>query len=86
MYGHNKRPAKMRQGGKEGKTRTYPFGCCLRLDYCGFGPFCSTGTTVIYFTFNGTHMYHISIKRQIIRLSIDINNIRMDKRILLKIN
>ena len=31
-------------------------------------------------------MYHISIKRQIIRLSNDINNIRMDKRILLKIN
>ena len=28
-------------------------------------------------------MYHISIERQIIRLSNDMNNIRMDKRILL---
>ena len=39
-----------------------------------------------YFTSNGTHMYHVSIKRQIIRLSNDMNNIKMDKRILLKIN
>ena len=31
-------------------------------------------------------MYHILIKRQILRLSNDMNNIRMDKRILLKIN
>ena len=31
-------------------------------------------------------MYHISIKRQIIRLSNDINNIKVGKRILLKIN
>ena len=30
-------------------------------------------------------MFHISIKRQKIRLSNDINNIRMDKRILLEI-
>ena len=57
----------------------------LRLDYCGFGAFCSTSTTVIYFTSNGIHMFHISIERQILRLSNDMNNIRMDKRILLKI-
>ena len=31
-------------------------------------------------------MYHMLIKRQIIRLSNDINNIKMGKRILLKIN
>ena len=43
-------------------------------------------TTVIYLTSNGTHMYHISIKRQIIRLSNDMNNVRMDKEILLKIS
>ena len=31
-------------------------------------------------------MYHMSTKSQIIRLSNDMNNIRMNKRILLKIN
>ena len=32
------------------------------------------------------HMYHISIERQIIRLSNDIDNIKMGERMLLKIN
>ena len=34
----------------------------------------------------GTHMYHILIKRQILRLSNDINNIKMEKRMPLRIN
>ena len=42
----------------------------LRLDYCGFGPFCSTGTKLLLSI----------IKRQIIRLSNDMNNIKMDER------
>ena len=42
--------------------------------------------TVILLSYDGTYMYYISIERQIIRLSNDINNIRMNKRILLKIN
>ena len=41
---------------------------------------------IIYFTSKGTHMYHMLIKIQIIRLSNDIDNIKMGKRILLKIN
>ena len=41
--------------------------------------------TVIYFTSEGTHMYHILIKRQILRLSDDINNIKMGKRCLRKL-
>ena len=40
-------------------------------------------TTVIYFTSKCTHMCHILIKRQIIGLSNDIDNIKMGKRILL---
>ena len=55
----------------------------LRLDYCSFVPFCSTGAKLLLSIY-GTHMFHISIKRHIIRLSNDMNNIRMDKRILLK--
>ena len=43
-------------------------------------------TTAIYFTSKCTHMYHMLIKRQIIGLSNDIDNIKMGKRILLKIN
>ena len=60
----------------------------LRLDYCGFGPFCNTGTKLLssISLLSGTHMYHISIYRQIIRLSNDMNNIIMDKRIFMKIN
>ena len=45
------------------------------LNYC----FTSYNTRV--FTVideNGTHMYHLSIKRQVMRLSNDMNNIRMD--------
>ena len=41
-------------------------------------------TIVIYFTAGGTNMYHILRKGQIIRLSNDIRNIKIDKRILLK--
>ena len=40
----------------------------------------------IYFTSKGTHIYHLLIKRQMISLSYDIDNIKMSKRILLKIN
>ena len=39
-----------------------------------------------FFTSEGTHVYHILIKRQIKRLSNDISNIKMGKRMLLKIN
>ena len=71
----------------QSQVSSYPL---LRLDYCGFGPFCSTATKLLLsislLMVLIIHMYHISMKRQIIRLSNDINNIRMDKRILLKIN
>ena len=40
----------------------------------------------IFFTSEGIHMYYILIKRQLIRLSNGICNIRMVKRMLLKIN
>ena len=61
----------------------------LRIHYCGFGQFCSTGhgtkllLSILLLT---VLIYHISIKRQILRLSNDIDNIKMVKRILLKIN
>ena len=43
-------------------------------------------TSVIYFNTEGTNIYYILIKRQIIRLSNDGGNIKMGKTILLKIN
>ena len=63
----------------------FNFNEVLRIDYCGFGLFCSTRTKlVIFFTSEGTHVYYILIKRQIIRLSNDISDIKMGKRMLLK--
>ena len=38
------------------------------------------------FTSEGIYMYYILIKRQIIRLSNGISNIKIGKRMLLKIN
>ena len=35
----------------------------LRIHYCGFGAFCSTGTKLMLSISNGTHIFHISIKR-----------------------
>ena len=60
----------------------------LRIDYCGFGPFCSTRTKLLlsFFTFEGIHMYYILIKRQIIRLCNGISKSKMGKSMLLKIN
>ena len=55
----------------------------LRIDYCGFGPFCSTRTKLLL---SFSLLNHILIKRQIKRLSNDISNIKMGKRMLLKIN
>ena len=42
-------------------------------------------SAVIHFTAGGTNMYDILITRQITRLSNDISNIQMGKRIFLKI-
>ena len=61
----------------------------LRIDYCGFGPFCGTGTKLLLSISLLKVLICIIImliKRQIIRLSNDIDNIKMGKRILLKIN
>ena len=65
-----------------------PYYFKLRIRYCGFGPFCSAGTKQLLSSISllMVLIYYMSIKRQIIRLSNDIDNIKMVKRILLKIN
>ena len=35
----------------------------------------------MYLTSNGTHMYQISIERQVIRPANDMNNIRMEENL-----
>ena len=55
-----------------------------RIVYGDMGPF-RTPLSVIYFNAEGTYIYHIVIKRQMIELYSDIINIKMGKRLLLKL-
>ena len=59
------------------KDRRLWFGAILQYSHSTF---------VIFFTSEGIHMYYILIERQIRRLSNGISNIKMGKRMLLKIN